>query len=127
MNSFVETVGEDGNGYGLGYISQDFPNLGRGFGHSGDLYAYNSDMWYFPDTEVLFVGLQNNRRLNNFPLLALNSLIKEELQKDRTSIPESNIVIGLILFSSFVLLLRRKRSNSAERAKTLKIEAKIAL
>jgi D-alanyl-D-alanine carboxypeptidase len=112
MRTFVDTPKDYDFDYGLGLMSQEFPTLGKALGHAGDLgVLYHSDMWYFPDTGVTFVGLQNNGRFAGSydPLLALNTLLKEELQENPKSVPEPGFIAGFIVVGAAGLLLKRKR------------------
>jgi len=112
MRTFVDTPKDYDFDYGLGLMSREFPTLGKALGHSGDLgVSYHSDMWYFPDTGVTFVGLQNNGRFAGSydPLLALNTLLKEELQENPKSVPEPGFIAGFIVVGAAGLLLKRKR------------------
>lgn len=112
MRTFVDTPKDYDFDYGLGLMSREFSSVGRALGHAGDLDGiYNSDMWYFPDTGVTFVGLQNNGRFAGSydPLLALNTLLKEELQDNPKSVPEPGFIAGFIVVGAAGLLLKRKR------------------
>ena len=91
MLTFVD--GGEGYRYGLGVIEVD-TGLGTFLGHAGDIFGYNSDMWYLPETEVIYTNLQNTQPSSNLIAPILTTLVAENAQ----SVPESNNLISLIIF-----------------------------
>ena len=91
MLTFVD--GGEGYRYGLGVIEID-TGLGAILGHAGDIFGYHSDMWYLPETEVIYTNLQNTQPSSNLIAPILTTLLAENAQ----SVPESNNAIGLIVF-----------------------------
>jgi D-alanyl-D-alanine carboxypeptidase len=72
MLDFRTDIGSNSfSGYGLG-IARLRTSEGTFYGHTGLTLGFRSSLWYSPETQLIYVDLQNTRRYNNLfsPLLA---------------------------------------------------------